>query len=108
VALAAALPPAGFVSRDRVICCYPDMPELVGQSAAKAGKLYGVVYPRDTWWVRAIRTLANLVLPLLRCPLRLYIHPTAAVDAVVRGSGLAPRFQRDVGYWQVAVYARPA
>jgi magnesium-protoporphyrin O-methyltransferase len=106
VALAPDIPPAGIVTLDRVICCYPDMPALVGQSAAKAAKLYGVVYPRDVWWVRAIRTLANQVLPLLRSPLRLYIHPTAAVDAVIRGSGLAPRFHRDVGYWQVAVYAR--
>jgi O-methyltransferase domain len=108
VALASDIPTAGIVTLDRVICCYPDMPALVGQSAARAAKLYGVVYPRDTWWVRAIRTLANLVLPLLRSPLRLYIHPTAAVDAVIRGSGLAQRFHRDVGYWQVVVYARPA
>jgi magnesium-protoporphyrin O-methyltransferase len=108
VALAADLPPAGIVTLDRVICCYPDMPALVAQSAAKAAKLYGVVYPRDTWWVRVIGILANLVLPRLRTPLRLYIHPSTAVEAIIQGSGLAPRFHRDVGYWQVSVYARPA
>ena len=107
VALAAGIPTAGIVTLDRVICCYPDMPALVGQSAAKAAKLYGVVYPRDTWWVRALGTLANRVLPLLRNPLRLYIHPTAAVDALIRDNGLAQRFHRDAGYWQVVVYARP-
>src|SRR5262249_59124568 len=107
-ALAEDIPAAGIVTLDRVICCYPDMLALVGQSVAKAVKLYGAVYPRDTWWVRAIRTVANLALRLLRNPLRLFIHPTAAVDAVIRGSGLAPRFHRDVGYWQVVVSARPA
>jgi hypothetical protein len=108
VAVAPDTPAAGIVTLDRVICCYPDMPALVGQSAARAARLYGAVYPRDTWWVRAIRTAANPVLRLLRIPLRLYIHRTAAVDAVIRGAGLAPRIHRDAGYWQVVVYARPA
>lgn len=108
VALADEVAPAGIVTLDRVICCYLDMPALVGRSAAKAGKLYGAVYPRDLWWVRALRTVANTVLPLFRVPLRLYIHRTVEVDAVIRGCGLAPRFQRDAGYWQVVVYARTA
>lgn len=108
VALAPSIASAGIVTLDRVICCYPDMLALVGQSAAKAGKLYGAVYPRDTWWVRAIRTAANRVLPLLRIPQHLYIHRSAEVDAVIQGCGLAPRFHHDAGYWQVVVYARPA
>lgn len=108
VALAADTPPAGIVTLDRVICCYPDMQALVGQSAAKATKLYGTVYPRDTWWTRAGMPVANLALRLLRSPLRLFIHRTAAVDAVIRSHGLAPRFQRDAGYWQVVVYGRSA
>ena len=29
-----------------------------------------------------------------------------AVDALIRSHGLAPRFHRDAGYWQVVVYAR--
>lgn len=108
VALAADTPPAGIVTLDRVICCYPDMQALVGQSAVKATKLYGAVYPRDTWWARAGMPVANLALRLLRSPLRLFIHRTAAVDAVIRSHGLAPRFQHDAGYWQVVVYGRSA
>jgi Methyltransferase small domain len=108
VALAVDLPAAGIVTLDRVICCYSDMSALVGQSAAKALKLWGAVYPRDTWWVRAFRTAANLPLRLVRNPFRLYIHQTAAVDAVLRSSGLAARFHHDGVYWQVVVYARAA
>jgi magnesium-protoporphyrin O-methyltransferase len=108
VALAADLPAAGIVTLDRVICCYPDMDALVGQSASKAARLYGAVYPRDTWWTRAARSLANLTFRLLRNPLRLHIHRTATVDALIRGHGLEPRFHRDAGFWQVTVYARPA
>jgi magnesium-protoporphyrin O-methyltransferase len=106
VALAADTPAAGVVTLDRVICCYPDMQALVGRSAARATRLYGAVYPRDTWWVRALRTLANPALRLLRVPLRLYIHRTAAVDAAIRGQGLVPRYHRNAGYWQVVVYGR--
>jgi magnesium-protoporphyrin O-methyltransferase len=107
VALADDLPAAGIVTLDRVICRYPDMPALVGQSAVKAARLYGAVYPRDVWWVRAIRVVANVGLRVTRNPLRLFIHRTAAVEAVVRGGGLVPLFHRDAGYWQVVVYGRP-
>ena len=108
VALAAELPSAGIVTLDRVICCYPDMRALVGRSAAKAGKLYGAVYPRDRWWLNAAVTPANLLLRLLRNPIRFYVHRTAEVDALIRDQGLAPRFHRNAGFWQVAIYARSA
>ncbi|MDE3230191.1 MAG: methyltransferase [Chloroflexota bacterium] len=108
VALAEDIPVAGIVTLDRVICCYPNMPALVGQSAAKAARLYGAVYPRDLWWTRASSKVMNFVSRLFRSPLRNYIYPTAAVDAIIRDSGLTPRVQRNAGYWQVVVYARPA
>jgi 2-polyprenyl-3-methyl-5-hydroxy-6-metoxy-1,4-benzoquinol methylase len=52
VALAPTLPASDIVTLDRVICCYDDMPALVSLSAARAEKFYGVVYPRDAWWLR--------------------------------------------------------
>jgi hypothetical protein len=108
VALAAEVPSAGIVTLDRVICCYPDMRALVSRSAAKAGKLYGAVYPRDIWWLRAARRPGNFLLRLLRNPLRLYVHRTAEVDAQICSQGLVPRFHRTAGLWQIVVYARPA
>src|SRR6266480_1931756 len=41
VDLAPELPPADIVTLDRVICCYPDLPALVGLSAAHARRVYG-------------------------------------------------------------------
>ena len=52
VALAPEIEPADIVTLDRVICCYHDMPALVRASAAKARRLYGLVYPHDAWWTR--------------------------------------------------------
>jgi magnesium-protoporphyrin O-methyltransferase len=108
VALAPTIPEAGIVTLDRVVCCYPNMPALVGQSAAHAARLYGLVYPRDTWWTRMGASAVNLATRLARGSFRFFVYPTLAVDAVIREHGLVPRFHRNDGFWQVVVYARPA
>lgn len=100
--------PAGIVTLDRVLCCYHNMRALVGQSTTKAARLYGLVYPRDTWWTRATIATANVVQRLRRDPFRVFVHPTSAVDALVRENGLTQRYYRTAGPWQVVVYARAA
>src|SRR5215475_1505976 len=52
VAVAETMQAADIVTLDRVICCFADMPDLVSQSAAHAQRFYGIVIPRDTWWMR--------------------------------------------------------
>jgi magnesium-protoporphyrin O-methyltransferase len=107
VALADAIPPADVVTLDRVVCCYPDMPALVGRSAARARAVYGLVYPRDVWWVKLGVGLSNSLCRLRRSRFRAFVHPTAAVDALVRGHGFVPRPARTTAVWQVVVYVRP-
>lgn len=106
VDLAPDLSPADIVTLDRVICCYHDVQALVGLSSRLADKLYGVVYPRDTWWVKAGTVIGNFVLWVLRKPYRFFAHSTEIVDALVRGSGLEQRFYRKTFLWQVVVYKR--
>lgn len=106
VDLAGQLEPAGVVTLDRVICCYDDMRGLVDYSAARAEKLLGLVYPRDTWWMRLGMRLLNFFMRLRRNPYRGFVHPTAEVDALVRKHGLQQRFHRQGLAWQVVVYAR--
>lgn len=106
VDLAADIAPADIVTLDRVICCYPDMEKLVGLSAARARMLYGLVYPRDAWWVRLGLALGNLWLRLRRSPFRTFSHPSAAVEALVRGNGLKRHAYRQTFIWQVVVYSR--
>jgi magnesium-protoporphyrin O-methyltransferase len=105
VALAAQLPPADVVTLDRVVCCYHDMQALVHESAARARRLYGLVYPRDTWWVKLGLALLNLGLRLGRSPFRVFVHPSQAVEAILHACGLQRRFYRQTAIWQVAVYA---
>ena len=106
VELAPQLPQADIVTLEKVICCYPDMRALVGLSSARAGKLYGVVFPRDTWWMRLGGRFFNLFLRLQRNAFRFFVHPTAAIETVVRANGLERRYYRKTLFWQVIVYAR--
>jgi magnesium-protoporphyrin O-methyltransferase len=106
VALAPQLPPADVVTLDRVVCCYHDMPALVRESAARARRLYGLVYPRDTWWVKLGLAIENFVLRIQRSRFRTFVHPTRAVEAIVRQYGLVRRFYRHTFVWQVVVYSK--
>lgn len=106
VELAPTIPTADVVTLDRVICCYHDMPALVGASSQRAGRLYGLVYPRDTWWNRAGMSLVNLILRITRISYRVFVHPASEVERRIERSGLRRLFHRNAGMWQVAVYSR--
>jgi SAM-dependent methyltransferase len=106
VSLAPTIAPADLVALDRVVCCYPDMQALVRQSVARARQRYGLVYPRDTWWIRSGAAVLNGIARLFRQRVRAYIHRTVEVDRIVRAAGFDLRFGRSALFWQVAVYER--
>ncbi len=105
VDLAESLDPADIVTLDRVICCYDDMEKLVGLSSAKARRSYGLVYPRDTWWVRLALGIQNSFFRLLGNPFRTYRHPSAKVDAIIKARGFKQSFYRQTLIWQIVIYA---
>lgn len=106
VDLASQIEPADIVTLDRVICCYPDMEALVGLSSARARKFYGLVYPRDSWWLKLARPPFNLLFRIRRNPFRFFLHPTTGIEAVIGANGLKRVFHREFLFWQVAVYQR--
>lgn len=106
VELAPGIGVSDIVALDRVICCYPDMPSLVRLSVSRARRRYGLVYPRDTWWIRAAARLLNGFARLARLRVRAYVHRTAEVEGIIRPAGFTPRFRRSGLLWQVAVYER--
>jgi magnesium-protoporphyrin O-methyltransferase len=106
VDLAKDVPQRDIVTLDRVICCYHDVSTLVGLSSERAGKLYGVVYPRNKWWTRILCVFENLYFRIQRSPFRTFIHPTEVVEEIVRSKGFVQRFFREVGQWQIVVYER--
>ncbi len=106
VSMAPDIEQLDIVTLDRVICCFDDVENLVGLSSEKAGHLYGVVYPRDNWFLRAAFRVFNLLLWLRRSQFRVFIHPTDKVEALVSRNGLERRFYAKTAIWQVAVYVR--
>ena len=106
VELAPAIEPADLVALDRVVCCYPDMVALVSLSVARARRRYGLVYPRDTWWIRAGAAVLNGLARLSRQRIRAWVHRTAEVEAIVAAAGFVPRLRRKGLFWQVVVFER--
>lgn len=106
VELAESLTPHDIVTLDRVICCYHDMQSLVQLSAARASKLYGMVYPRDVWWNKILSRLGNLLFWISRNPFRTFIHPDVGVQRILTRVGFERVFHKKLLSWQVAIYAR--
>jgi len=106
VDLSGQIAPADVVTLDRVICCYHDVERLVILSAERANKLYGLVYPRDAWWMKVALVMINFIYRLQKSPFRTFVHPAKTVEALVSSHGFKRRFYRQTPIWQVVVYAR--
>jgi hypothetical protein len=106
VDMAPEIDSADVVTLDRVVCCYPDMLNLVSRSAARAGHLYGLVYPRDEWWTHLGLSILNGYMRLRKSPFRTFVHSTRQVENLLAGLGFQRRFYRQTKIWQVVVFAR--
>ena len=104
VEITSQVPRADVVTLDKVVCCYRDMESLVRVSVEKAQKLYGLVYPRDNWWMKIGIGFENLLQNLKGDDWRMYVHPTSEVDRLIREHGLRQRFHRALIGWQIVVY----
>jgi hypothetical protein len=82
------------------------MVKLVSLSAARARKLYGLVYPRDVWWVKLGLALENFFFRLRRSHYRIFLHPSEAVEAVLESNGLKRRSYHRTLVWRVVLYTR--
>src|SRR3954451_18403981 len=98
--------PADIVTLDRVVCCYPDADALVGLSAARARRLYGLVLPRNRWFAPLAIRLLNLGFAVRRSGYRAYAHSNARVDATVADAGLHLAEERTTQFWRVVLYER--
>lgn len=106
VELADAVEPAEIVTLDRVICCYGDWESLVDRSLDRARRLYGVVYPRDRWWMRLSIATVRAAGRLFGRALPFHVHPERAVDARIRAAGFQPIFARRGLAWQTILHRR--
>ena len=102
--LARTIPPADIVTLDRVINVCPDWKRLIHLSAARAHRLYGLVYPRDTLPVRMVVNVMNLL--VWHGPVHASVPSPPVIDRLISEAGLVRFFSKTIGPWQVAVYRR--
>ena len=103
VDLAKDLENTSIVTLDKVICCYDDMEALVKLSAKNA-QLYGLIFPRDTWWVKTAFAFSNFFLWISRSPFRIFIHNSEKVNSLINEVGLKKKKHSYTGMWQVILY----
>jgi magnesium-protoporphyrin O-methyltransferase len=100
--------PADIVVLNRVICCYPDMPKLVGTAAEHASHLLVLSFPNRRWWTRSVFTMSNIALWLLRRQFRLFLHRPGRILAAAEQAGLATVANQTGVVWQVVALRRGA
>lgn len=108
VAIASEIEPADVVTLDKVVCCFSDMPALLGRAGERAQRIVGLVYPRDRWWNGVLARVFSAWGWLTRDPTRWYVHRTADIDRVLRAAGFEPHDVARELIWQVVLYRRPA
>ena len=99
---------ADVVVMNRVICCYPDMPKLVGAAADRAKGMLVMSFPNRRWWTRLGLTIANFGFRVIRLQFRVFLHPPALILAAVEQRGFKTRLNQPGLLWQVAVLERIA
>jgi SAM-dependent methyltransferase len=95
-----AIEAADVVVLHRVVCCYPDYERLLGAAAAHARRLLVFSHPRRNVVSRLVVAAQNLGLRLARREFRVFLHPSAAMLAVLASEGLEPAFAEGGLAWE--------
>ena len=95
---------ADLVTLDRVFCCYPHLERLVKASTAKAGRWYGVTYPKEQWYNKIVEGMAGVYCWVRDMAFRMHVH--SGVEDTIRDEGFEPFYQVTTALWRVELYER--
>jgi magnesium-protoporphyrin O-methyltransferase len=104
--IAPGLPPADVVTLDRVVCCDPDFTRLLTAAAHRARYAVAFSFPRRRWLIRAVIAAANAARRLAGRAFRAYVHPPAAMGAVLEQAGFRRRWTGGTWVWAVELFER--
>lgn len=94
------------LSLDKVICCYPDMEELLKSAAQRCEKQLGLVYPITGFIPNLFQGLANLYFRFKKTAFRTYLHSPQKVHALLTDQGFT-RSAKSTGIpWRIEVWQR--
>ncbi len=104
--VAPELPQADVVTLDRVVCCYPDFRRLLSAASAHSRRALALTYPRETWYTRLGFKVLDFFQKLRKDPFRVFLHPVAQIDALLRSEGFERVSRRRLLVWEMALYRR--
>ncbi len=104
--VAAEISKADIVTLDRVVCCYPDFRRLLTAAAEHSQRALAFTYPREVWYLRIGLKIINFVQRLRRDPFRVFLHPVADMDALLKREGFQRVTLRRLFVWEMALYQR--
>lgn len=102
----AAVEPADIVVMHRVVCCYPDMPKLLGAAADHARSQLVFSHPPRNAVSRAVVATQNLMLRAGGRDFRTFAHSPDAMLAVLTDHGMRLSAAHRGRVWQVAAVSR--
>jgi 2-polyprenyl-3-methyl-5-hydroxy-6-metoxy-1,4-benzoquinol methylase len=100
------LPPADIVTLDRVVCCYPDFRRLLKAAAEHSRSALAFTYPRETWYLRFGLKVVNFFQGLRKDPFRVFLHPVAEMDSLLKREGFERVSLRRLFVWEMALYRK--
>lgn len=104
--VAAELPKADIVTLDRVVCCYPDFRRLLKAASEHSRRALAMTYPRETWYTRLGIKIVNFFQGLGKDPFRVFVHPIAEMDSLIKREGFERVSMRRLFVWEMALYQR--
>jgi len=104
--VASDLPKADIVTLDRVVCCYPDFRRLLKAAAEHSRQALAFTYPRETWYMRVGLKVINFFQGLRRDPFRVFLHPVAEMDGLLKREGFERVTLRRLFVWEMALYRK--
>ena len=106
VDLATAVPDADIVTSEKVICCYPDVEKFVTASATHSKRSYGIVYPKNSWWLKLGFALMNIFFWIRRKDFRLYNHSKETIHTILEKLGFELCFQSSTWFDLIEIHQK--
>ncbi len=95
-----------FVSLDKVVCCYPEYKNLLGNALDKTGTALALSMPLGGWISNLFAQFSKIYLILRKNPFRTYIHSPQQVHDFIESRGFRLSEKAMSFPWLVRVYER--